>query len=124
MSKLKYDKVTFFQFGPEAQKTLLDGKKSQEREITLNDFKCDHIDYKCRKHSTLKNHINLKHTEHRCTICSELFKTSMELVSHVAKDHHEEEEVWNVRFQSTPKYDKEPINSSFVFSESMQDDFS
>ena len=41
----------------------------------------------------------------------------------MAKDHHEEEEVWNVKHQSTPKSDKETINSSFVFSESMQDDF-
>ena len=92
-------------------------------ELKEKDFKCDHCEYKCKKHSTLKNHKHLKHTVHMCKICSEEFKTPMELVSHVAKDHHEEEEVWNVKHQSTPKSDKETINSSFVFSESMPDDF-
>ena len=48
----------------------------------------------------------------------------MELVSHVAKHHHEEEEeAWNVNFQSTPKSDKDMKNSSFVFNESILNDF-
>ena len=46
----------------------------------------------------------------------------MEHVSHVAKDHHEEEEAWNVKFQSTQKSDKERANTSLVFSESMVDE--
>ena len=115
VSKLKDDNVSVFRFEAE--------NKSQKMVLKDKDFKCDHCDYKCKKHSTLMNHKHLKHTVHTCKICSEEFKTPMELVSHVAKDHHEEEEVWNVKHQSTPKSDKETINSSFVFSESMPDDF-
>ena len=46
----------------------------------------------------------------------------MELLSHVANEHVEEEE-WNVKAQSTPKSDGEAKVSSFVFSESMVDEF-
>ena len=46
----------------------------------------------------------------------------MELVSHVANEHVEEEE-WNKKAQSTPNSDGEAKWSSFVFSESMLDEF-
>ena len=32
---------------------------------------------------------------------SENFKTSIKLASHVAKEHHKEEEAWDIEFQST-----------------------
>ena len=64
----------------------------------------------------MTNRIKLRHSEHQYKICSEKFKTSMELVSHMAKHHHEEEEeVLNVNFRSTPKFDKDTQISSFVF---------
>ena len=47
----------------------------------------------------------------------------MELVSHVAKEHHEEEEEWDIKFQSTPNSNKERKGSNNVISESMIDDF-
>ena len=47
----------------------------------------------------------------------------MELVTHVANEHDDQEEAWTVKFQSTPKSDKEENESSFVFSESMLDEF-
>ena len=71
---------------------------------------------------TLKNHISSKHTEQKCKECNREFKTSMELVSHVAKEHHNEEEAWNVQFQSTPKSDKQELQSSFVI-DAMLDEF-
>ena len=49
-------------------------------------------------YKNIKNHISSKHTEQKCKECKREFKTSMELVSHVAKEHHNEEEAWNVQF--------------------------
>ena len=46
----------------------------------------------------------------------------MKLVSHVENKHVEKEQ-WNVKAQSTPKSDREAKLSSFVFSESMVDEF-
>ena len=56
-------------------------------------------------------------------MCSKDFKTLMELVNHVAREHHKEEEAWNTQLKSTPKEDKEGKLSNFVFSESMLDKF-
>ena len=80
-----------------------DSKKSQKK-----DFKCEKCDYVCQKLTTLKKHVNTKHTEQNCKVCHTEFKTSMELINHVAKEHHqEEEEEWHVKFHSTPKADEE-----------------
>ena len=46
----------------------------------------------------------------------------MDLVSHVAKEHIEEEEL-NEQFQSTPKSDTESKESNFVFGESRLDEY-
>ena len=45
----------------------------------------------------------------------------MELVSHVAIEHQEEEEVWNVNFQSTPKSENKKENSSFDFNDGLDE---
>ena len=55
-------------------------------------------------------HFQLKHGDQQFTISGKEFKESMELVSHVAEDHLEEEEVWNINFQSTPKSEKKNEN--------------
>ena len=70
----------------------------------------------------------------------------MELITHVANEHATQEEAWSVKFQSTPKSDKEKEreadelldnmllkdleenkeykkDSSFVFRKSMLDEF-
>jgi hypothetical protein len=78
-------------------------------------------DYKCKTNSTLKKHIKLKHGEHKCKICSKEFKVAMELVSHVAIEHQEEEEVWNVNFQSTPKSENKKENSSLDFNDGLDE---
>ena len=61
-----------------------------------------------------------KHTEQKC---SQDFKTIKDLVSHVAKEHHETEEELELKNHSTPKSNKEEKESSFVLSESMLDEF-
>ena len=45
----------------------------------------------------------------------------MEMISHKAKDHHEEEDVFDVKIHSTPK-EEEIKKASFILSESMEKD--
>ena len=40
-------------------------------------------------------------------MCNEEFKTSTELITHVTNAHATQEEAWSIKFQSTPKSDKE-----------------
>ena len=47
----------------------------------------------------------------------------MDLMSHVDKEQQEDEEALSVRFTSTPTSDKGRKHTSFVFSESMLDEF-
>ena len=47
----------------------------------------------------------------------------MDLMSHVAKEHLEDEEASSIQFTSTPTSDKGERCTSFVFSESMLDEF-
>ena len=91
-----------FKFGSEAQHNVFEGRNSHKKENLLTDFKWDLCDYKTQKLVTLKKHINSKHTEQKCKACGVKFKTSMQLVSHVANEHNEEEEC-KVEFHSTPK---------------------
>ena len=53
------------------------------------------------------------------------FKTSMELVKHVAQDHHDhkDDEALNFQFHSTPKSDGEGKHTRVKLSESELDDF-
>ena len=47
----------------------------------------------------------------------------MDLLVHVSNDHHEDEEEWDAQNKSTPKSDREGEKTSFIFSESMLDEF-
>ena len=68
--------------------------------------------------------MNSKHTEQKCKVCGKELINSMELLSHVAKEHQEQEEEVNGDFQSsTPKSNKEGKLSSFGFSDSILDEF-
>ena len=116
-------KGSVFKFGAKARNTVYDEDKSKEEEKSTKYFKCDHCDHKSEKLATLKKHKNTKHTEQKCKVCNQEFKTSIELETHVAKGHDDQEEVWSAKFQSTPKSDKEGNESSFVFCESMLDEF-
>ena len=69
----------------------------------------------------LKKHVLSKHTKQKCTVCSKEFGTSPEVLSHIAKEHHEQEEASIIQLHSTPKSDAEG-ESEFVCSESMLDE--
>ena len=117
-SEPKKNKDSVFRFGAEARKTVSDRIEFQEKERSKKEFKCELCDYSCEKFATLKKHINSRHTEQKCKICNQEFKTSMEVVIHVAKDHQEEEKVKT----STPKTDRQGKQPSFVLSDSMHID--
>ena len=57
-----------FKFGAEARKTVSDRIKSQEKEKSKKEFKCELCDYSFEKLATLQKHINSKHTEQKCNI--------------------------------------------------------
>lgn len=96
----------------------------KKKKKNSKEFKCKMCDYSCEKDSTLKKHMNSKHTKQKCKQCDKEFRTSMELLNHVAKEHQEEEEEGNGYFKSsTPKSKKEGKGSSFVFGNSILDEF-
>ena len=80
-------------------------------------LKCDQCDYCCERPNTLKKHINTKHTKQKCSICSVEFKKIIELLSHIAREHHDEEEACSFKLQSTPNSDSEKEKPDFVLDE-------
>ena len=106
-----------FKFGADARKAVPNKIEIQE-EKNSKEVKCELCDYRCEKVATLKKHINSTHTKHKCKICGEEFDTSMALLSHVAIEHNEEDDVLNGFLHSTPK-DKENKESSFDSSDVM-----
>ena len=121
-SKPKDKKDMVFKFGAEARKTAMETKESKKEDKISKQFKYDLCEYSCEKNATLIKHINTKHTEQKCKVCKKEFKTLMELVSHVAKEHHLDYDEWNVEFHSTPKGEKDNKNSSFMISQSELDE--
>ena len=101
----------------------MEKKKSEEIEILAKSLKFDLCKYRCEKPNTLQKHINTKHTKQMCSICSVEFGTSMNLLSHIAREHYDDEEVCCIKLQSTPKSESEKEQQDFVFSESMLDEF-
>ena len=100
-----------FKFGAEACKAVSDNKSEKQEKPSMCS-KCDFCDYRCDKLSTMKKHIKTNHIEQKCELCRKEFKTSIGLISHKAKEHHKEEEPWNVEFNSTPKSDNEVESSA------------
>ena len=70
------------------------------------------FDYNCKKVSPMIWHDNTKHSEQKCKICGTGVKTSIDLVCHVAQEHHVEKEVGIIekikhdQFQDNPKMKK------------------
>ena len=116
-------KDVVFKFGALARKAATEEIKYQEQEKSVKSFKCELCDYRSEKNAHLKKHITSKHSVHKCKVCQKEFKNSMDLVSHVAKEHLEDEEALNVQSTSTPNSDIGGKHTSFVFSESMLDEF-
>ena len=61
-SNPKKRKDSVFKFGPEACKTVLDKGEPSKEEQSSKSCKCNICDYSCDKATTLKKHINTKHT--------------------------------------------------------------
>ena len=80
----KETKIPVFVFGAEARKSVLEEKKSEEVRKSSKSLKCDQCEYRCERINTLNKHMNTKHTVQKCSLCSEEFKTSMDLLSHIA----------------------------------------
>ena len=67
---------------------------------------CDMCNYKCKSEKTMLKHLNSKHENYKqCDLCERKFTSEDYLSNHVDEDHE------NVH------------DSSFVFSESMLDEF-
>ena len=115
-------KDSVFTFGAASRKAVSDKLKTDEEENSDKCLKCELCDFKSDKNAYLKKHITLKHSAQKCKVCQREFKSSMDLVSHVAKEHLEDEDVLNVKITSTPTSEKGRIYASFVLSESMMDD--
>ena len=77
----------------------------------------------CEKPNTLQKHINTKHTKQKCSICSVELGTTIDLLRHIAREHHDDEEACSIKLQSTPKTESEKEKPDFVFNESMLDEF-
>ena len=97
-------------------------KPDKKAEIPENDqLTCDLCEYKCKRKATMQKHRNTKHTKQMwtCEQCGEKFKTSSELETHIVGKHNVYSEAMSG--SSTPlECQDEP---SFVFSESMLDEF-
>ena len=68
--------------------------KFQGEENLVKAVECKLCDYKCEKSAYLKKHINFKHTVQKCKVCRKEFKSSLEMVSHVPEEHHEDDEAF------------------------------
>ena len=62
-------------------------KKIERKEVF---FTCDNCDFKSKKEEHLKKHKITKHEDSVCQVCKEKFKSFMELLKHVAKNHSQE----------------------------------
>ena len=63
-----------------------------KQKITYNEFKCEQCNYESEQFCMFKKHMSSKRTEQKCKVYRLDFKTAMDIVRHVAQEHHEEEE--------------------------------
>ena len=96
-------KDSVFRFGAAARKTVSNKLKTDEEENSDKCLTCELCDFKSDKNAYLKKHITLKHSLQKFKVGQGEFKSSMDLVNHVAKEHIEDEDVLNVQITSTPK---------------------
>ena len=89
---------------------------------------CQHCDYYCKKGTTLAKHMKTKHVVQQvsnagpildCSYCEKKFENMFEMQTHIADKHCERRVIEHG--SSTPHTNSH--DSSFVFSESMLDEF-
>ena len=74
-----------------ARKTETDKINSKEEEKNQKFFFNVRFGITSVKNAHLTKHITSKHYVHKCKVCQKKFKTSLDPVSHVAKEHLEDE---------------------------------
>ena len=106
-------------------------KVINEKEV-LN---CKECSYKCKKEISLKKHMLNNHEEHMCKECEEKLPTFMELLKHFAKHHFQDKDeepklnseedklLDNLLLKDLEEKEEYAKDSSFVFRESMLDEF-
>ena len=62
----------------------------------------------------MTKHMNTKHAEQKCNVCQKVFGTSIEVLQHVAKEHISDKDSKDYQGKG---------ETSFVYSESMLDEF-
>ena len=90
MDKTKLDEVQGTK-EHEIEEILLGNIKLPTKNTSRKDFKCEKCDYVCKKQTTMNKHVNTKHTDQKCKICEKEFRTSIELIQNVAKEHQKED---------------------------------
>ena len=64
---------------------VLDKKgKGKQEEV---DLKCEMCQYTCKKRNQLNKHMNTKHNDHTCKVCSKVYPNSMDALVHTATEH-------------------------------------
>ena len=53
----------------------------------VNEYKCDHCDYKSNNVLNMKKHITLHNTHIRCKTCNHECKDTDELIQHIKENH-------------------------------------
>ena len=116
----KEDEVEAVEVFPEIDLSMISDKKEEgESQAAVNDKKvkekflfCDYCSYKCKKKGDLQKHKNVKHgintKGHQCIKCRENVPSLSNILEHDQKEHSDK------KFQKT---------TSFVFSDSMLDEF-
>ena len=117
----------------EEEKKLADGKEKSDKikkKYGKEIYKCEDCDYTCKKFTTLCKHKNTKHIGHNCKVCGKNLTNSMALLQHVAIEHNEEDTIINnmllmdnEKEVTDVKETKNHKESSFVWSESMLDEY-
>ena len=78
-------------------KTTLETNNENKEDEFLESVQlyCDHCSYTCKKKTTMTKHKNTKHIEEMwtCKQCHEKFESSLDLQSHIAKEHEYDTEI-------------------------------
>ena len=77
-SKIEDRKNSVFIFGAEAHITVPSKMYDKEEKIA-KDFRCDFCDYRCKKLSIMKKHIQLSHTEQKFNMLEKSLKHQLNL---------------------------------------------
>ena len=108
------DSSDFKNSTPVSAKQKLPDVETKSFESNKDKFKCVKCEYKCKKESTLKKHINTKHIEQECKVCMMKLGSSMELLQHIAIEHssiekHNKQEENNINIIGIKDLDKVKI---------------